>query len=85
MKTKRNEKRPFDKVATWDEVQFNLRSQAYYALGEVQAVWYVLDGVWNATDNPMTKEKKLLQKVFDALTRFDDEVRSRMRKKGMVK
>ncbi len=86
MKTKRNEKRNTDEESVrWGDVRWNLHGQAYYRLGEVQAAMRLFESMWNATDQSTTKEKRLLQKVFDALTRYDGEVRSRMRKEGLLR
>ena len=82
---KPTKKRSTARVATDEEIVFNLKSQEYYTLGEVQAVWRILHGIWGSTLMMCDNENRLLTGLFDALTAYDDAVRERMRKAGMVK
>jgi hypothetical protein len=62
------------KKITESEMQRNLRLQAYYPLGEINAIWSILDYMCARSSQ---KETKALHKIYDAVAKYDDLLRER--------
>lgn len=73
MKKNKRRSREVDDIPSSDaEIAQNIKMCSYYPLGNVDAVWTLLDSLYSRGSK---RERKALGRVFDALSDYDDVMR----------
>lgn len=82
-KLKKKDKKPLE-VEPYnlgpETIRWNVMSQKVYPLGRSAAVFDILERMWN--EETTREGRDLLVDVMDALGRYDEHVRRRLRKDG---
>ena len=66
------------KYPTEEEIARNVELCKFYPLGMVNGIWTVLEDLWG---RGTLKERKKIDKVFDALAEYDDLMRKKLEPK----